>query len=261
MDVRELLAIAEAIVAEAEQIFLANIGADPEVCKPGGDFATAADIEIERLLKEQLVERTGIPVFGEESGGTLDRKAVWVVDPIDGTSNYSAGIPMCAILVALLLHYEPVVSVISMPLLHKRLSAYQGSRLFLNGKEQPLLHDKRPLAVPIGFGSIVSRNDSQFPTILRHDLLSKVAKQYPRLRVTGSVGVDLAFTALGVFGGAITFSPFVWDNAAGVLAIQAAGGMVTDLHGGSWHPHAQGLVAGTHAVHRSILGTIKQLHV
>lgn len=259
MDARELLAVAEAIVDEAERVFVARIGAQPEVTKPGGDFATVADLEIEHLLRQLLTLHTGIPVFGEEAGGDLCADAVWVVDPIDGTSNYSAGSPMCAILVALLLAGKPVVSVISLPLLGKRLCAFEGSPLFLNGRPQPKLEDQQPLVAPIAFGSIVSPVNSAFPTLLRHNLLAKVAMQYPRLRVTGSVGIDLAFTALGIFAGAVTFSPYVWDNAAGVLAIQAAGGRVTDLHGEQWHPASQGLVAGTRAVHESILSTIRAL--
>ncbi|MDO5075870.1 inositol monophosphatase family protein [Corynebacterium sp.] len=259
MDARELLAIAEAVVDEAERVFVARIGAAPEVTKPGGDFATLADIEIEQLLRQLLTLHTGIPVFGEEAGGDLYADAVWVVDPIDGTSNYSAGSPMCAILVALLLAGRPVVSVISMPLLGKRLCAFEGSPLMLNGRPQPQLAEQRPLVAPIAFGSIVSPVNSAFPTLLRHDLLAKVAECYPRLRVTGSVGVDLAFTALGIFAGAVTFSPFVWDNAAGVLAIEAAGGCVTDLQGNRWQPGSLGLVAGTRAVHESILGTIRAL--
>ncbi|MDO4685143.1 MAG: inositol monophosphatase family protein [Corynebacterium sp.] len=259
MDARELLAIAEGIVAQAERVFVARVGAAPEISKPDGDFATAADIEIEHLLREQLTRRTGIPVFGEESGGDLESTAVWVVDPIDGTTNYSAGIPMCSILVALLVEGTPIVSIISMPLLRKRLSAYAGSPLFLNGEPQPPLVEQHPLISPVGFGSIVSATGSAYPTMIRHDLLAKVSAKYSRLRMTGSVGVDLAFTAMGIFGGTVTFSPFVWDNAAGVLAIEAAGGRVTDLTGNTWHPAAQGLVAGTHDVHASILGTIKQL--
>ena len=92
---RELLAVAEAVVGDAERVFRSSIGAEPIIAKGAGDFATETDVEIEQRVRQTLAERTGLPVFGEERGGSLDEDTVWVVDPVDGTSNFSAGNP-CA---------------------------------------------------------------------------------------------------------------------------------------------------------------------
>ena len=74
--------------------------------------------------------------------------------------------------------------------------------------------------------------------------------------MTGSVGVDSAFVAQGVFDGVVNFSPHPWDNAAGALLIKAAGGIATDPEGNDWAPGARGLVAGTPQVHATILDIV-----
>lgn len=259
MDARMLLAIAEAVVDDCEQVFLAGLGTAERVSKGAHDFATTADLKIEFMLRQQLTALTGIPVYGEEGGGSLDDPAVWVVDPIDGTSNYAAGNPMCAILVSLLYEGEPIVALCSMPTVGKRLTAYAGSPLLLNGQPQPPITEPDKDVAQIGFGSLIASKQHGFHSKLRHELLGILADDYTRLRVTGSVGIDLAFTALGIFAATVTFSPFPWDNAAGVLLVRAAGGEVTDLEGGQWFIGSSGVVAGTPATHQEILGTINQI--
>ena len=94
------VAFAEAAVDQVEPIFRSGLGAQPARFKGQGDFATEVDLVIEQQLRDILTQMTGIPVYGEESGGSV-LDTVWVVDPIDGTANYSAGNPMAGILVAL----------------------------------------------------------------------------------------------------------------------------------------------------------------
>lgn len=254
-----LLAIAEAVVDDCEKEFLAGLGTAERVSKGKHDFATTADLKIELMLRRELTTLTGIPVYGEEGGGSLDDPAVWVVDPIDGTSNYAAGNPMCAILVSLLFEGQPIVALCSLPTMGKRLTAFEGSPLMINGQPQPLLQAPAPEVVQIGFGSLVASSSHQFRTRLRQELLGTLAASHTRLRVTGSVGVDLAFTAMGIFAASVTFSPFAWDNAAGVLLVQAAGGQVTDLDGNPWTTESVGIVAGAKDKQADLLATINQI--
>ncbi|AGF72835.1 inositol monophosphatase family protein [Corynebacterium halotolerans] len=258
-DARELLAIAEAIVDDAERMFLAGVGADPSQLKQPGDFTTDVDLAIEDHLRRTLTRMTGLPVYGEESGGTLDHRAVWVVDPVDGTSNYAAGNPMCAILVSLLVDNQPVAAVTSMPMLHRRLTAFEGSPLLVNGRAASPLTESSPLIAQVGFSSVASPLDSPISSIVRQGLLSDLAETFLRPRITGSVGVDLAFAAQGIFGGAVSFSPYVWDNAAGVMLVRAAGGVVTDIEGKAWTPGATGVIAGTRAAHEEIMSTMNRI--
>ncbi|MGD7000939.1 inositol monophosphatase family protein [Corynebacterium halotolerans] len=259
MDSGELLKVAETVVAEAERMFIGGLGADPFELKAEGDFATEVDLKIETHLRRRLTELTAIPVFGEEAGGQKRQPMVWVVDPIDGTANYAAGNPMCSILVSLLVDGQPVVAVTAIPLLGRRLSAHEGSPLFLNGQPATPLRDRDKRVAQIGFSSVGSPLNSQFPSLVRQGLLSRLAETYLRPRITGSVGVDLAFTAQGIFGGAVSFSPHVWDNAAGVMLVRAAGGVVTDTEGRPWTPESAGVVAGNAQAHADILSTMDEI--
>ncbi|MBV7296170.1 inositol monophosphatase [Corynebacterium sp. TAE3-ERU12] len=244
-----LLVAAEAAVDEVADFFRTNLGAHPTVTKKGGSFATEIDLEIERRLRDLLTSSTGLPVFGEEFGGTDPAEATcWVVDPIDGTTNYSAGYPACAILVALLHRGQPVVGVTDMPMVNIRLTATAGGGTWRNG-ERIHLSSKPGGPVGIAFGSVIAHRGGTFPRTWRQLLLAEVGDVYPTIRISGSVGVDLASVAAGAFGGTITFSPNVWDNAAGVLLMREAGGVVTDLAGHEWTPSSLGVLAGRPAVH------------
>jgi len=90
---------------------------------------------------------------------------------------------------------------------------------------------------------------SNLPTAAFHELRESGL----RPRITGSVGLDNAFVAQGVFDGAVNFSPPPWDNAAGALLIKAAGGIITDPEGNRWTVQSRGMVSGTPQVHETIL--------
>lgn len=251
----ELLAVAEAAVAEAEDVFLERFGAPPYVDKGQSDFATEADLAIERLLRDRLTAATGIPVLGEENGGVA-AGLTWVVDPIDGTANYAVRNPMSAVLVALLAEAEPVVAVTSIPVVGYRLATYAGGPITLNGQPfRPEAHPDEVLA-QVGFSSVASQSGSEFSSAFRQRLLAELAKTFLRPRITGSVGVDLAFTTMGVFGGSVSLSPYSWDNAAGVLLARNAHRVVTDSKGNPWTPESVGVIAGAPASHDAILTTM-----
>lgn len=263
----ELLAIAEAAVDEAEAHFTAGLGASPARFKGEGDFATEVDLVIERQLRQLLTTMTGIPVWGEEYGLDADQAApladvvptdaafsgetFWVVDPIDGTANYSAGNPMCGILVALIHESRPVAAVASFPLIGRRLSAAEGGTLrsiggpaagFGGGEEA------------LGFEE--SRGHVGCSSHLDAGVLSYLMDTGLRPRMTGSVGLDAAFVAQGVFDGAVNFSEYPWDNAAGALLVKAAGGVVTGVEGEDWTVNSRGLVVGTPQVHAALMDAI-----
>ncbi|MBF9010692.1 inositol monophosphatase family protein [Corynebacterium phoceense] len=286
-----MLAIAEATVDSVSPAFIDGLGARPARFKGEGDFATEVDLAIESELRQSLTQLTGIPVFGEETGAaapgaTYDRGAaeyaaasesaarsphfleqqegadaarikaltsgpVWVVDPIDGTANYAAGNPLCGVLVALLMEGKPVAAVADFPLLGRRVAAAEGAPLrsvggprggFGGGPDALGFEDSRG---HIGCSSHLSTGIYRH---LRHTGL--------RPRMTGSVGLDTAFVAQGVFDGALNFSIHPWDNAAGALLVKAAGGIATDPEGNEWTALSRGLVVGTPQVHATLMDAI-----
>lgn len=252
-----MLAIAEAVVDDAETMFSEGFGAAPSTMKTAGDFATEVDYAIESHMRMMLGHLTGIPVIGEEEGG-VDSGTRWVIDPIDGTANYAASNPMSSILVSLVVDDQPILGITSMPMLGKRLTAYDGSPLMINGTPVEPLKDQSHLVAHVGFSSMATPKNTAFPMAMRRDLLSELAESYLRPRITGSIGVDLAFTAEGIFGTCVSFSPHIWDNAAGVMLVRAAGGIVTDTEGKDWQP-GKGVIAGTKKAHEVLMGTINKV--
>lgn len=259
MDLAAQLRIAERVCEDAERLFLDGLGAGPSQWKGSGDFATDVDVAIEEVLRERLEDLSGIPVYGEEQGGTLASDAVWVVDPIDGTANYSVQNPLCAILISLLVDGEPVLGLTSFPTLSRRLAAYEGSPLFVNGEPATRLPSGEGRSGQVGFSSVASQQSSSFPSLVRQGLLGDLTGTFLRPRITGSVGVDLGFCAQGIFSGAVSFSPHVWDNAAGIVLNRAAGSLITDTRGEPWTLHSEGCVVGSPEAHEAIMTTIRSV--
>ncbi|MBF6142500.1 inositol monophosphatase family protein [Nocardia farcinica] len=256
-DLPELLTVAGEILDGAAARFVAGIGAPSAVSKGRNDFATELDLELERTISAALRERTGFPVHGEEFGGPqLTSGTAWVLDPIDGTFNYSAGHPLSGMLLALVHDGEPVLGLTWLPLLGRRYAAMRGGPLLLDGAPLPPLPTGKLAESMIGFGTFNVDSDGRIPGRFRFDLLGPLSRLSSRVRMHGSTGIDLAFTASGVLGGAIVFGHHPWDNAAGVALVRAAGGVVTDLAGQPWTITSGSVLAAAPGVHAELLEMI-----
>ncbi|MHA2789310.1 inositol monophosphatase family protein [Corynebacterium sp. S7] len=256
IDYSAQLSLANDVVSKASDVFVAGVGAAPVLLKGRGDFATEVDLSIEKYIRERLTAESEYPVYGEEQGGKFTPEGCWVIDPVDGTTNFASGNPNCAILLSLIIDNEPVVAVTAMPLLKMHLSTMLGRPVSLNGEELPPLVDEVPIASHVGMGTIGSPDSQRFPAEYRLRLAGWLSATQLRPRVTGSVGVDLGFLAQGIYQAAVSFSPHVWDNAAGVLLARNAGAVVTDGLGEPWHPQSLGVIAGTPHAHKVIMDTI-----
>ena len=249
-----LLAIASDLLDVASERFVAGVGAPSAVRKGHDDFATEIDLELERTLSAELLERTGIPVHGEEFGGPeLSTGTSWVLDPIDGTYNYSAGLPLAGMLLALVDDGQPVLGLTWLPLLGERYKSMVGGPLLRNDVPLPPLETATLATSMIGFGAFNVESRGVIPGDYRHQLLGALSRLSSRLRMHGSTGVDLAYTAAGVLGGAVVFGHHPWDNAAGVALVRAAGGVVTDLAGEPWSISSRSVLAAAPGVHEELL--------
>jgi myo-inositol-1(or 4)-monophosphatase len=259
-DFDALIVEASAILDSVVERFLVGHRADSAVRKKGNDFATEVDLAIEREVVAALTERTGIGVHGEEFGGApIDSPLVWVLDPIDGTFNYAAGSPMAAILLGLMRDGEPVAGLTWLPFTDQRYTAVVGGPLYANGVareplESPTLRDSI-----LGFGTFNVDWRGRFPGRYRLAVLENISRECSRLRMHGATGVDLAYVADGILGGAVTFGDHVWDYAAGVALVRAAGGIVTDLAGEPWTPASSSALAAAPGTHGLILDIVKSV--
>jgi myo-inositol-1(or 4)-monophosphatase len=104
------------------------------IAKGDRDYATRVDLQIETQVKAALADAAAeIPFLGEETGGSLEPARMWVLDPIDGTTNFIKGSPLCAISLALLEGGQPVFGIVDLPLLDERYVARAGAGAYLNG--------------------------------------------------------------------------------------------------------------------------------
>ena len=256
-DLETLVADAAAILDEAAIPFLAGHRAQSAVQKKGNDFATEVDLAIERQVVAALEDTTGIPVHGEEFGGAaLDAPLVWVLDPIDGTFNYAAGSPMAAILLGLLRDGEPVAGLTWLPFVDQRYTAVTGGPLLINGVEHPTLTATSLADSVVGFGTFNVEWGGRFPGRYRLSALENLSRVCSKLRMHGSTGIDMAYVAAGILGAAVSFGGQVWDHAAGVALVRAAGGIVTDVTGAPWTPQSRSVVAAAPGAHDEIIEII-----
>lgn len=261
LDPSKLAALVDAateILDAASVPFIAGHRADSAVSKQGNDFATEVDLAIERQVVRALTEATGIGVHGEEFGGEpIDSPLVWVLDPIDGTFNYAAGSPMAAILLGLLADGEPVAGLTWLPFTGQRYSALVGGPVRDNGAALPALGSPTLTDSIVGIQTFNIDSRGRFPGRYRAEVLANLSRVSSRVRMHGATGVDLAYVAAGILGGAISFGHHIWDHAAGVALVRAAGGIVTDLAGEPWTSTSKSALAAAPGVHERMLEIVK----
>ncbi|MBN4925576.1 inositol monophosphatase family protein [Hoyosella rhizosphaerae] len=253
----ELVVVASAILDDASSVFTSGRRAPQAVRKGDRDFATEIDLSLEREITAALIAQTGIGVHGEEFGGqSISEGLVWVLDPVDGTLNYSAGLPYAAILLALLDDGIPVAGLTWLPIFGERMTATAGGPVLRNGLALPAL-SKRSLANSIiGVGSFNLASTRGFTGQYRLDVIGEISRQSSRIRMLGATGADFAYVATGALGGALSFGHHVWDHAAGAALVAAAGGEVTDLSGRPWTVHSRSMLAAAPGVHAELLDVI-----
>ena len=258
MDLHALVAEASAILDAATEPFLTGHRAESAVPKKGDDFATEVDLAIERQVVAALVAATGIEAHGEEFGGAaVDSPWVWVLDPIDGTFNYAAGSPMASILLALLHDGDPVAGLTWLPFMNERYAAVSGGPVLKNGVPQPPLAHGELTESIIGVGTFNADSRGRFPGRYRLAVLEELSRVSSRMRMHGATGIDLAYVADRVLGGSISFGDHVWDHAAGVALVRAAGGIVTNLAGEQWTPESRSALAAAPGVHEQLLEMLR----
>lgn len=259
-DLAGLLETAAGILDSVVDEFVAGLGAPSAVAKGGNDFATQVDLDLERRIGAELRRSTGIGVHGEEFGGPpVDTGTVWVLDPVDGTYNYSTGMPHTGILLGLLVDGDPVLGLTWLPLTNRRFAGHVDGPLLVDGVETTLTSTTRLSSSAIAYGPFNAAHGGRYPGARRADLLRELSARAGRLRMTGSTGVDMAYAAAGIVGGAIAFGRHAWDHAAGAAMVRAAGGIATDLAGNPWTASTPSLVAAAPGIHEELMALIDEV--
>jgi myo-inositol-1(or 4)-monophosphatase len=226
--------------------------------KGPANFVSAADRKAEEILLGELAKaRPGYGFLGEEGGvhEGSDKTHTWIVDPLDGTTNFLHGIPQFAISIGLEREGTIIAAVIYNPVTEELFTAERGKGAFLN--DQRLRVSARRLLAD----SVIACG---LPHLGRGDLalfrreFALVQDKVAGLRRFGAAALDLAWVAAGRFDAFWERDLQAWDMAAGLLMVREAGGFATDLVGGDAILAKRQIVAGTEVIHRELLGLLKQ---
>ena len=189
------------------------------------DLVTETDVAVENFLREHLGPLVpGAGFLGEEGSAGLGLQGLaWVVDPVDGTTNFAHGVPFVATSVALCQDGVPLLGVVNLPLLGEIFTAGLGLGAWKNG-EPMRVSDTATLLEALVATGFPYRIEEHQDAILRQLALAMPATQ--GVRRAGAAALDLAFVACGRYDGFFEFALNPWDTAAGVLLVQEAGGQV-----------------------------------
>ena len=223
--------------------------------KKDAGFATQADIKSEAFIIEQLKQlNAGIPFWAEESGKSSDNSDwYWVIDPLDGTTNFAHHIPYFCVSVALAYKDEPQIGAIYNPLMDELFVAYKGGGAHLNGKKIQV--SSCALQESIIATSLPYVSSDHFVNIFKG--IQQVRSHVSALRMMGAVAMDLAYSANGHFNGVFFSNLKWWDIAAGILILQEAGALVTDFKGQPLNNKFINFVAASPTLHHDLMSLLK----
>ncbi len=219
--------------------------------KNANDFVTYVDKGAEKIIIDHILARfPAHSILAEESGKSQQNSDFqWIIDPLDGTTNYIRNIPFYAVSIALQHHTELIAGVIFNPAEHELFCAAKGGGATLNNRSIHIseTQDFSKAFLATGFPHHAKQYLPQF-TRSFHEIFYAAAG----VRRLGSAALDMCYTACGRFDGFWELGLHTWDIAAGSLIVREAGGIVTDFWGGEAFLDNGFLIAGNPMIHDRI---------
>jgi myo-inositol-1(or 4)-monophosphatase len=225
--------------------------------KGPGNFVSAADRRAEEILRQELAKaRPGYGFLGEESGRHegSDKTHTWIVDPLDGTTNFLHGIPQFSVAIALQREDTIVAGLVYNPVLDELFTAERGKGAFLNDRRLRVAARRRLADAVVACG--LPHHGRGDLDLFRQEAAA-VMEKVAGLRRFGSAALDLAWIAAGRFDAYWERNLSPWDMAAGLILVREAGGFVTDLEGGDAIFATGNVIAGNEALHGELLQTLR----
>lgn len=223
------------------------------------NLVTEADKAVDDFIVKTI--RNNFPdhsILTEESGaidGPGDYK--WIIDPIDGTSNFAHGIPLFAISIAITHKGKPIIGVVEIPGLKESFWAQEGNGAYLGMKriEVSKVNNVQKALMATGFS--YDRQGKRFEKNM--ELFHEFYKPSLGLRRSGSAAMDLCFLACGRYEAFWEYDLKSWDIAAGKIIVEEAGGMVTNIDGTPLNPKNGALLATNGSLHNTMLEKLREL--
>lgn len=251
------LTAAKAGASVAEEAYRSTISVDTKSSKM--DFVTDADILSQARIVEEIrqayPDATIVGEEGDERKSIPDRGDSWVIDPIDGTTNFVHEIPLWTSTVAVVRGGETTAAVTVAPALD---DVFRADADDVTRNDRSISASEKADVETFCVAPILRygpERDDEFGT-----LMSELIDHFGDLRRFGCAQLTLAMVAAGSMDAAVSGQPEPnpWDTVAGAYMVERAGGTVTDIHGNRWRPGREGIVATNGTVHDSVLETVQR---
>ena len=256
MELKPIRAVALQAATQAGDVLRSHFGNLTDIRKKGViDLVTEADLasewEIISTIREAYPDHG---ILAEESGEVgSSSSARWIIDPLDGTTNFAHGLGIFSVSIAFALEGELQVGVVYNPVSGELFEAEAGSGAFLNGRRIAVSRHDRLEESLLVTGSPYCLRETLSPLVDRFSLVLAKAQGVRRL---GSAALDLCFVACGRFDGFWEEHLKPWDTAAGTLILREAGGIVTDFSNSPFEVRMQEILATNGKIHAETLGLL-----
>jgi len=230
--------------------------------KSRNDFVTEIDKSAEKEILYHLQKAYPDHCFRCEEHGYIegkDKDYEWIIDPLDGTTNFIHSVPQFAVSIACKYRGQIEHAVILNPMSREEFTASRGRGAALNGRRLRTSGRKNLEGALIGTG--IPFNGKAFDNITPYlACLQEIAGQTAGIRRAGSAALDLAYVAAGRFDGFWEMNLKEWDTAAGILLVKEAGGLISDFKGGNSFSETGNIVCGSPKIFKSLV-QITQKHL
>ena len=253
------LNIAISAARAAGHVIIRNINRRPDLkiqAKAMNDFVSEVDHQAEFEIISTI--RKSYPnhaILAEESGQHEGEDCEWIIDPLDGTTNYLHGIPQYCVSIAMREGSKLILGVVYDPFKEELFCAARGEGATLNNRRIRVSTQADISTSLIGTGLPYqvdqAQSVDQYLAAMR-----AIIEQHASVRLAGAAALDLAYVAAGRFDGFWETGLQSWDMAAGALLIQEAGGLISDLQGGHDYLHSGNVVAANSKLYKTLITTI-----
>jgi myo-inositol-1(or 4)-monophosphatase len=253
IDYEKIISVARQAANEAGRYLRQFYGDRPEVEFKGDvNLITEKDRESQKIICNII--KNNFPdhsILAEEDLEVRHSKSLrWIVDPIDGTTNFAHSLPIFSISIALQVNGETHAGVVYIPVLDEMFHAVRGAGAFLNDRKIHVSNESRLIRCLIATGFPYDRAESEINNVKHFNNFILKTRDIRRM---GSAAVDLAYTAAGRFDGYWELKLQPWDCSAGYLLVLEAGGRVTDFSGNPFDPFKPECLATNSHIHQTML--------
>ena len=255
MSESQFFAVAKEAALEAGKVLKEHVDTDFKVYKKGiVNLVTEVDLMAEKAILERI--RRSFPdhqILSEEKGSMAgDAGYCWVVDPLDGTTNYAHRYPIFCVSIALEHDGKTILGIVYNPVSGETFTAERGKGAFLNGEKIQVSSADSLIESLLCTGFSYERDKVRSNL----ELFNKACMTAQAVRRDGSAALDLCFVACGRFDGFWELTLHPWDIAAGKLIIEEAGGCVTDIRGGPCTNYEPAIIASNGRIHSAIVDLV-----